>query len=207
MRWLIVVALLVVGIQPVQAKVRVQQNVQRQLVVPGHIEAMAEGMDGFLWLGTSAGLFRFDGLGFRHIADREGRFLGVSGLAVSQDGAVWASIAEALLRWQNGMLDIVVDKVDRSYKTLLADGSFIWASSEGGLAKLDNGKQVLFLPELDGATALARDAAGTIWFGGQHGFGRLAQNKPEFLFTVAPVRAVATLIHLKCKPAGLPWGV
>ena len=193
MRRLILIALLFTRIQPVQAKVRVQQNVQRQLVVPGHIEAMAQGMDGFLWLGTTAGLFRFDGLGFRHIADQEGRFAGISGLTVAQDGTVWASTIETVLRWHDGVLEIVASNVDRGFKILMADGPFIWASSTGGLTKLRNGNQVLLLPELDASTTLARDCDGGIWFAGSHGFGRLIQNKPNFLYTETAVRAVAAL--------------
>lgn len=59
--------------------------------VPPNIMALAQGADGYLWIGGADGLYRFDGVSFEHIDapefDSEGR--GVSTLLVARDGALW----------------------------------------------------------------------------------------------------------------------
>ncbi|WP_214199566.1 sensor histidine kinase [Novosphingobium profundi] len=59
---------------------------------PGNIRALAQGPDGFLWLGTSTGLYRFDGVHFERIRpDQEdrGRSLQVTALLAARNGEIW----------------------------------------------------------------------------------------------------------------------
>ncbi len=53
----------------------------------GAVYAMTETADGYLWIGTEAGLVRFDGLEFRLIKDESGAFTttGVLGLAADSE--------------------------------------------------------------------------------------------------------------------------
>src|SRR6187402_2542476 len=39
---------------------------------PGQVTALAQTSDGYLWLGTQTGLYRFDGVTFEHYRPREG---------------------------------------------------------------------------------------------------------------------------------------
>lgn len=59
---------------------------------PISIHAIAQSDDGFLWLGASSGLYRFDGLNFEHVPPlRSGRPRAnmVTALAAGQHGDVW----------------------------------------------------------------------------------------------------------------------
>ena len=55
---------------------------------PGPVYAIAQTPDGYLWIGTGAGLVRFDGWEFRLIKDESGAFTitSVLGLAADNDG-------------------------------------------------------------------------------------------------------------------------
>ncbi len=192
MHRLLFVACFIAGTSSAVAGVLVRENIRRQLAVPGRIDAMVEGSDGFLWVGTTAGLFRFDGLSFRHVADRSGRFFGIKALAATSDGSIWACTDDSLLRWHDG-LDVISDQSVLDCNALLGDGTFVWAAGSSGLAKLADGKQVVSFPELKGIVALARDAEGELWFGGQGGLGRIVNQKPQYVYTERPVRALAPL--------------
>lgn len=59
---------------------------------PGNVRALAQGKDGFLWLGASTGLYRFDGIRFERILpDRDDprRSLQVTALLAARNGDIW----------------------------------------------------------------------------------------------------------------------
>ena len=59
---------------------------------PGNVRALAQGKDGYLWLGSSTGLYRFDGIRFeRMLADRDDprRSLQVTALLAARNGDIW----------------------------------------------------------------------------------------------------------------------
>lgn len=58
----------------------------------GPVVALAQTPDGWLWIGTPGGLFRFDGVEFERVAEVAGRKLpsnAIRSLAVAPDGALW----------------------------------------------------------------------------------------------------------------------
>ncbi|PSJ40657.1 ligand-binding sensor domain-containing protein [Allosphingosinicella deserti] len=64
--------------------------------VPGMIQAMAQTPDGYLWLGTYEGLFRFDGVSFEHVPPAPGHPPGaipVSGVFAARNGDLWVGYA------------------------------------------------------------------------------------------------------------------
>ncbi|WBO21770.1 sensor histidine kinase [Sphingomonas abietis] len=64
--------------------------------VPGMVQALAQTPDGFLWLGTYEGLFRFDGASFDHIPvakDHPPGSIPVSALLVTRAGQLWVGYA------------------------------------------------------------------------------------------------------------------
>ena len=73
----------------------------------GNIYAMAQTPDGYLWLGTEFGLFRFDGLrpspGNR---PRVSTFLtrNINSLLVTRDGTLWIGTFAGLVTWSGGKL-------------------------------------------------------------------------------------------------------
>ena len=74
---------------------------------PPLILSLAQGRDGYLWIGTSVGLFRFDGVTFesipqqQHLRDRAN----VTRLLAAQDGSIWAGYAAGgVARYSKGAL-------------------------------------------------------------------------------------------------------
>ncbi len=74
----------------------------------GAIYAITQTADGYLWIGTEAGLIRFDGLEFRLIKDESGAFTttGVLGLAADSAGYLWLHLQDlTVLRYREGVFD------------------------------------------------------------------------------------------------------
>ncbi|AXC16399.1 putative two-component system sensor kinase (plasmid) [Acidisarcina polymorpha] len=65
----------------------------------GRIQALAQTRDGYLWIGTAEGLFRFDGLRFVPILTAQNHPLPqILGLAVDRDGILWVRAADTRIR-------------------------------------------------------------------------------------------------------------
>ena len=71
------------------------------------VQALVQTRDGFVWLGTEAGLVRFDGVGFQ-VFDRGSKpalpSSDVRCLLESADGALWIGTSEGLARWKDGVV-------------------------------------------------------------------------------------------------------
>lgn len=108
---------------------------------PGNIRAIAQGQDGYLWLGTATGLYRFDGIVFERIVpvDRDRyRSPQVTALLVARNGDVWVG-------YDFGGISVVRGGV-------LSDAN-PWAPS-GGVNSIVEGP--------DGAIWVASDAMGKL---------------------------------------------
>src|SRR5207245_1252809 len=143
--------------------------------IPGPVRAIAQTPDGYLWLGTEAGLYRFDGL--RVVAfETSGRShppgAAVLSLCAARDGSLWMGFGsggggrlhdgrvthfvpgEGVPR--GGILSIVEDR-----------GGRIWAGGQYGLARFENGKWRRIGTETGyparGAQTLLVDHEGTLW--------------------------------------------
>lgn len=69
------------------------------------VQAMVQTRDGFLWLGTEAGLARFDGSGFQIFDHNSHPALpgnDVRSLLEAGDGALWIGTSDGLARWKDG---------------------------------------------------------------------------------------------------------
>lgn len=113
------------------------------------VTALLQTQDGFIWLGTEAGLVRFDGNSFQiydHNSDAAIPGNDVCCLVQGSDGSLWIGTGEGLARWQRGKF--------RPYST--ADG----------------------LPS-NGIRALARTSDGRIWANTNQGPARLSGERFE----------------------------
>lgn len=73
------------------------------------VQALFQTRDGFLWVGTEAGLARFDGSGFRVFDLNSHPALpgnDVRCLLESSDGALWIGTGEGLARWKGGAFTV-----------------------------------------------------------------------------------------------------
>src|SRR3954447_6517679 len=81
---------------------------QEQGFPRGSVYAMAQTPDGYLWIGSQAGLVRFDGLHFTVVRDPSGAvsFTSVVGLASDNDGSLWIRLRDmTLIRYRNGIFE------------------------------------------------------------------------------------------------------
>ncbi|WP_199100601.1 sensor histidine kinase [Dyella sp. ASV21] len=112
---------------------------------PADIWALAQGHDGYLWLGTGNGLYRFDGVRFERYSPPPGeRFPSndVTALTLLPDGSLWIGFyygGATLLR--AGHLQHYATEQGFPAGMVLAfaqtrDGA-LWAATEGGLARYD----------------------------------------------------------------------
>ena len=115
---------------------------------PGMIGSLAQTTDGFLWLATTTGLFRFDGVRFERYEPPAGQALpanGVSTLLALPDGPLWIGY---------GLGGVSV----------LAGGRLVSYGEGDGLPA-------------GTVTAFARDSAGTMWAATTRGLARLVGDR------------------------------
>lgn len=143
---------------------------------PAPVLAMAQGRDGFLWLATGEGLFRFDGISFEPIVAEDGderRDL-PSALLVARNGDVWTSFGRSrrFAVYRGGKLRVLSTPPAPDRVAALAEGKdgTIWALTakfDAELLQLRNGQWRLFdadqgLPR-DDALSLLVAVDGTVW--------------------------------------------
>jgi signal transduction histidine kinase/ligand-binding sensor domain-containing protein len=115
---------------------------------PAHVSALAQTADGFLWLGTQSGLFRFDGVRFELFEPPGSEILpavNVRSLLALRDGGLWVG-------YQFGGVSLIREGTIRSYgerdglprgtvlSLALDSDGVLWAGTTGGLAWLDSGR-------------------------------------------------------------------
>ncbi|MDB6042039.1 MAG: two-component system sensor protein [Gammaproteobacteria bacterium] len=112
---------------------------------PTVVNALAQTSDGFLWLGTPSGLYRFDGVRLDRIGSVGGvRLLGegITALAAPPSGGLW-------IGYQYGGVSLLNDDAINNYplesglprgtvKSLAVDtDGVVWAATSRGLARFD----------------------------------------------------------------------
>ncbi|MCR6661609.1 MAG: hypothetical protein NVV60_00300 [Luteimonas sp.] len=109
---------------------------------PSQVWSLAQTTDGYLWIGTATGLFRFDGVTFERYVPNDGTQLpsnNIGALLATPDGGLWISFHVgplALLR--EGSLRLYSREDELPPDTALAfaldhDGA-LWAGTNRGLA-------------------------------------------------------------------------
>ena len=144
----------------------------------GDVLTMAQDLEGFLWVGTSAGLARFDGYHFSVRRDAAAPQLAqgvVAALVGGRDGSLWAgySTPSAVARLKSGRLTVfdADDGLDLDSVEALAEdrSGDIWAGGRGGLRRFHDGTWVKPLASDGWAEAdvlsLYEDRSGRLWAG------------------------------------------
>ena len=142
------------------------------------VQAFAQTQDGYLWIGTSGGLVRFDGSHFT-VYERQNtpslRENSVFCLMVSRDGALWIGTeGGGLARYAGGVFRLwsTRDGLSNDFvRTLTEDAQGrIWAGTDNGLLRLDGDRFVRIddtprIPAL-AVHAIYQDRKGNLWVGG-----------------------------------------
>src|SRR5271163_47299 len=101
----------------------------------GYIEAIAQTPDGYLWLGTEFGLFRFDGVRTVPWQPPPGEHLpsnDVASLLAARDGRLWIGTFNGLASWKDGKLTQYPELAAHLVLSLLEDREgTVWASGMG----------------------------------------------------------------------------
>ena len=139
---------------------------------------VAQTSDGYLWIGTSTGLLRFDGVRFVPWSSQYGEKLPSSEivrLMAGRDGSLWIGTLAGLSRWKAGRLTNYSG--EGVFAIFEDDGGAVWfgrgsfPKGGGPLCRvLDTSVRCYGekdgVPSVTGADALLKDPQGNLWMGG-----------------------------------------
>lgn len=151
--------------------------------------ALTQDANGYLWLGTSIGLVRFDGTQFvlTNLGTRTPtRQSGVRSVLVASDKSIWVGFrGQGVARVLNGAATLydARDGAPRGSTTLLLEDSrkAVWAGSNRGLAVFRTGRwhPVAMPADDDEITSLFEDRRGRLWVATpRHLFVRASEQSP-----------------------------
>jgi len=155
------------------------------------VVAFAQTPDGYLWLGTQLGLFRFDGVQGAAWPQLTGRTLPsdwAGSLLAGRDGALWIGSNVGLVRWGDGKLIEYPALRGLGVHSLLEDrDGTIWvaaeseATSTGRLCAIRGGVVVCYGEDGRFGSSvydLLRDDAGRLWLVASNGLWRWSPGVP-----------------------------
>ncbi len=149
---------------------------------PGGVAtAVTQDADGYLWVGTYTGLFRFDGVRFTQWNPPQGTRSpgGIGYLLADKDGSLWMGTTEGLKHWDHQHLNSFdVDHQAAYVGAMLQDrdgaiwfpSSLLSSSSEALLCQVSHSKLSCYghrsaIPFASSPEAIALDLSGTMWIG------------------------------------------
>ena len=158
---------------------------------PTEVHALAQTGDGYLWVGTASGVFRFDGVRFTRFKVAVGQdfpHIPIRSLHAGPDGSLWViSTAGHVSRWREGHLTSWSQHEGMNHALTVAesgDGTVIAGTSrgllslEGGLWK-DIGEKWHF-PGKE-ARQLLYDKTGGLWVTSEDGVRYLPTGQTRFI--------------------------
>jgi signal transduction histidine kinase/ligand-binding sensor domain-containing protein len=158
---------------------------------PTGVWGIAQSPDGFLWLATASGLYRFDGVRFERFEPREGQLmhLNVTVVAAMPEGDLWIGYQSgAVARIRDGRVDnfkigngLVAGAINQIVRS---DDDAIWVATTEGLSRFDGRTwrtvdETWNLPTRHVVSvAIARD--GALWVVSLSGIAYLPKGETQF---------------------------
>jgi signal transduction histidine kinase/sugar lactone lactonase YvrE len=181
---------------------------------PGQVTALAQTADGYLWLGTQTGLYRFDGVHFERYRPREGGdFLAssIASLYAPPSGGLWIGFRYGVASFVDG--DRATHYSSASglpSGTMYAIGGTpdgrIWGATFNGLVQFEHGRWHLVQQSmgLSGKRArnLLADREGRLWVATEDALAWLPPGGRRFEIAT---RAVGRVNRIAEAPDGSIW--
>ena len=153
----------------------------------GPIYCIAQTPDGYLWLGTESGLYRFDGVRALSWQPPDGQQLPskiISALLVARDGTLWITTSKGLASWKRGKLTQYPEVAGSPAGPLLQDhDGTIWfgLQSPGRICAIQGQRAQCYGEKTFGlaVVTLYEDLKGNIWAAGTTGLWRWKPGPPK----------------------------
>jgi ligand-binding sensor domain-containing protein/signal transduction histidine kinase len=142
-------------------------------------QALAQTPDGYLWIGTSGGLVRFDGsrfVVFNHENEPAFRDDSVYSLFTSKDGTLWAGTeGGGLIRYKNGLFRVygAAEGLTNTFVRAIFEDAHgtLWVGTDSGLFRMQHELLTQVdgrggLPEINNVNSICQDRAGRLLVGG-----------------------------------------
>ena len=180
------------------------------------VQTVLQARSGHLWVGTAAGLARFDGIRFKTFEGNPVKELtsqSIFGLMEDSKGRIWIGHSRGAAVYQNGrfqtMLGPDVTNGRRVWSFAEDRQGAIWAGTESGLVRWDEGKVKVFgreegLPSLR-IRSLAFDNRGTLWIAMTAGGLASFANDRFRVFTAADGLPSLEVRCVLADPGGGVW--
>ena len=152
----------------------------------GTISSIAQTPDGYLWLGTAFGLYRFDGVRAVRWEPPSGQQLAsnyITALLVARDGSFWIGTTKGLASWKDGKLTQYPEVPSQIFALLQDRDGTVWltvsgpsrvCAIRGGTVHCDGaGRFGVY------ALALDQDGKGSLWVTAETGVWRWAPGAPQ----------------------------
>lgn len=176
---------------------------------PGSIWTFAQTPDGFLWIGSKGGLYRFDGVNFEHYQPLSGPAFpaaSVRSLLALPNGDLWIGFGKggiSLLRDGRAVNYVVREgQTAVGVSSLVQDGTgTIWASTTTGLMRFEGdrwnkvGKDWNF--PAGPVASLFVDRQGTLWAGADRSIVFLPKGARRFQTTSIQVSNVRQIVEAR----------
>ncbi len=172
---------------------------------PSQISALAQTTDGYLWIGSARGLFRFDGVQFEEYIPPPGVSLpshNIYALTATPDGGLWISFRPSGLgHLANGRMTVWTKAEELPHSSIYElagdlDGR-VWAGTQEGLSLQDGshwvdiGRDWNFTPAR--IWTLFVDRTGTLWAASDRGISFLRRGAHKFEQTGEPPSIVQSM--------------
>jgi len=182
---------------------------------PSDITALAQTADGYLWIGSGLGLYRFDGLQFTSYpfssADPQLPSSNIAALAADRDGGLWIGYRMGGISYLKNGTKVDYDKrnglVSESTESLLCrdDGS-VWATADGRLMHFTGSGWENYSARhgllSEGLYSLFFDRDGNLWTAYKEHVFVLRKGEDQFVPVATPNHAVNQFAQ---TPDGTLW--
>ena len=156
----------------------------------GTISSIAQTPDGYLWLGTEFGLYRFDGVRAVPWHPPAGQQLpsnNIRRLLVSRDGTLWIGSIKGLAGWKDGKLTQYDELGGQAINALLEDHEgMVWVGTSespppGRLCAIRGGTVQCYGEDgsIGAVVELFEDSKGSLWVAARDGLWHWKPSRPQ----------------------------